>query len=112
LTILQQEGKMELFWNSVGGRSNPTGEAFIREATNVRLREAILGYNMPKKLLSRSPFTSARISLVGRSLFFLLNRAEQCDPEIMTGSGNLAEGRESYAFPTTRTYGVSVNVDF
>jgi hypothetical protein len=104
--------RAELFWNNVGGRSNPVGEAFIREATNVRLRETILGYNLPKKLMSKSPFTAARISLVGRNLFFLLNRAEQCDPEIVTGGGNLAEGRESFSFPTTRTYGVSVNVDF
>jgi TonB-linked SusC/RagA family outer membrane protein len=102
----------ELFWNNVGGRNNPTAEAFIREATNIRMREMILGYNLPKSLISKSPFTNARVSLVGRNLFFFMNKAKETDPEILNSSSNTDEGREAFALPTTRTFGVSLNFDF
>ncbi len=102
----------ELFWNNVGGRNNPTAEAFIREATNIRMREMILGYNLPKSLVSKSPFTSARVSLVGRNLFFFMNKAKETDPEILNSSSNTDEGREAFALPTTRTFGVSLNLGF
>jgi TonB-linked SusC/RagA family outer membrane protein len=100
------------FWQSVGGEGAPIGEAFVRDATNIRMREMILGYNLPKALFSRSPFTAARVSLVGRNLFFLLNKAEQTDPEILTSSDNTAEGIEALAMPTTCTFGISLVFDF
>ena len=102
----------ELFWNIVGGRGAPILEAFVRDATNIRMREMILGYNLPRSLISRSPFTAARVSLVGRNLFFFLNKAEQTDPEIKANTDNFADGFESFAMPTTRTFGVSINFDF
>ena len=97
----------QAFWNNVGGRNNPAGEAFVRDATNIRLREVILGYNLPKDLVSKSFFSSARISLVGRNLFFFLNKAIHSDPEIVNSTANTDEGREAFALPTTRTFGVS-----
>lgn len=94
----------EKFWNLVGGRNAPTGEAFVRDASNVRLREFILGYQIPKY--------KARISLVGRNLFFISNKAEYIDPEITVGISNETEGREAFSLPTTRSLGLSLNIDF
>jgi TonB-linked SusC/RagA family outer membrane protein len=102
----------ETFWNNVGGRNNPTGEAFVRDASNIRMREVILGYNMPKSLISKTFFKSARISLVGRNLFFFQNKAKYSDPELMNDTSNTSEGREAFALPTTRNYGVSLNFGF
>jgi TonB-linked SusC/RagA family outer membrane protein len=102
----------ELFWNNVGGRNNPTGEAFIRDASNIRMREIVLGYDLPKEVVSKTFFRSARISLVGRNLFFLQNKAEYVDPEIMISTANTAEGESAFPLPTTRTYGFSLNFGF
>jgi hypothetical protein len=102
----------EAFWNNVGGRNNPTAEAFIRDASNIRMREIVLGYDMPKELIQKTFFRSARVSLVGRNLFFLQNKAEYCDPEIMISTSNTAEGENAFPLPTTRTYGVSLNFGF
>ena len=102
----------EAFWNNVGGRNNPAGEAFIRDATNIRMREMILGYDLPKKLVSKTFLRSARVSLVGRNLFFLLNKGEYIDPEIMIGTDKTYEGESAFPLPTTRTYGVSLNLGF
>ncbi len=102
----------EDFWNRVGGRNTPVGEAFVRELSNVRLRELVIGYSVPQSFFSKSFLTSANVSLVGRNLFFFSNAAENFDPEIVGGTSNDQEGRESFALPTTRNIGVSINIGF
>lgn len=102
----------EAFWNNVGGRNNPTGEAFIRDASNIRMREMVLGYDLPKEIISKTFFRSARVSVVGRNLFFLQNKADYIDPEIMISTANTAEGESAFPLPTTRTYGFSLNFGF
>lgn len=102
----------EAFWNNVGGRNNPTGGAFVRDASNIRMREIILGYNLPKSIISGTFIKAARISLVGRNLFFLYNKNKYIDPEIMIGTSNTYEGESAFPLPTTRTYGASLNFSF
>jgi TonB-linked SusC/RagA family outer membrane protein len=102
----------EAFWNNIGGRNNPVGEPFVRSASNIRMREMVLGYEMPKSLLSKTFFTSCRISLVGRNLFFIQNKAKYCDPEQVRHTGISAEGQEAFPLPTTRNFGVSINFGF
>ncbi len=99
----------EEFWNLVGGRNAPVGEAFAVDASNIRLRELVLGYKLPVQ----SPYlSSVRISLVGRNLFFLSNSAGDIDPEVLVGTGKAAEGFNSFAPPTTRSLGLNVSVEF
>jgi TonB-linked SusC/RagA family outer membrane protein len=102
----------ENFWNNVGGRNNPAGGAFVRDASNIRMREITLGYDLPKNLLGESFLTSVKVSLVGRNLFFFQNKAEYVDPEIMMGVNNTQEGESAFPLPTVRTYGISVNFGF
>lgn len=94
----------EEVWNAVGGRNAPAGEAFIRDASNIRVREFVLGYALPQ--------WNARISFVARNLFFISNKANFFDPEITVGTGNSAEGREAFPLPTNRTLGLSLSIDF
>ena len=102
----------EALWNRLGGRNTPVGEAFIRDASNIRLRELALSYNVPENTLSRLPFRSASVSLVGRNLFFITNKTEYFDPEAVQSVDNNAEGLNSFSPPTTRSFGVSVNFGF
>jgi len=102
----------ELFWNNVGGRNNPTAEAFVRDASNIRMREVVLGYDLPKEIVNKTFFRSARIALVGRNLFFLQNKAEYVDPEVMLNTNNNVEGINAFPLPTSRTYGFSLNFGF
>ena len=102
----------EDLWNRLGGRNTPVGEAFIRDASNIRLRELSFSYSVPESALSALPFRSARVSLVGRNLFFLRNATEYFDPEAVQSVNNNAEGLNSFALPTTRSFGVSVNLGF
>ena len=102
----------EALWSKLGGRNNSVGEAFVRDASNIRLRELVIGYTVPDSFLSKTFLSSASVSLVGRNLFFISNKAEIFDPEVVTSVGNTAEGRESFAPPTSRTIGLSINFGF
>lgn len=100
----------ETFWRRVGGRNAPVGEVFSRDATNVRLRELVVGYKLP--IANNSIIKGASVSLVGRNLFFFLNKAETLDPEVINGTGKAAEGFNSFEPPTARSFGVNLKVDF
>ncbi|MDN5216736.1 SusC/RagA family TonB-linked outer membrane protein [Fulvivirgaceae bacterium BMA12] len=98
----------EELWTNIGGRNTPVAEAFVVSGTNIRLRQFSLGYSIPSSLYQKTPFTSIKLSLVGRNLFFLKNDADFLDPEAMIGNSN-AQGVESFALPTTRSFGFNLN---
>jgi hypothetical protein len=102
----------EQFYKFVGGRNTPVGEVWTYDATNVRLREASLSYALPKNLLKKAPFQAASVSLVGRNLFFIVNRAKGFDPESTAGSTNTSVGQEGFSLPTTRQIGLNLNLSF
>ncbi|MEO8253640.1 MAG: SusC/RagA family TonB-linked outer membrane protein [Flavobacterium sp.] len=100
----------EQYWTAIGQRT-PIAEPFIYDATNIRLREAVFGYSLPKRLLKTSGLANVDFSLVGRNLFFFVNKAKYFDPEAGAGTGNL-QGIESFNIPSTREYGVNVRFGF
>ena len=99
----------EQFWNRVGGRNAPAGEAFAVDASNIRLRELVLGYRLA---LANGPIKTVNVSLVGRNLFFFSNSAGDFDPEVLVGTAKEAEGFQSFAPPTMRSFGVNLKLDF
>lgn len=102
----------EKYWKKVGGRNTPVGEVWTYDATNIRMREVSLSYSLPNNLLKKSPFQAASLSLVGRNLFFLLNKAEGFDPELTSGAQNTTVGLESFSMPSTRQVGLNLNLSF
>ena len=97
---------------AIGGRNAPTGEAFVKDASNARLRELVLGYTLPQKTLDKLPFESVKLSLVGRNLFFLWNKAGQFDPEVSPNTSSGTSGFSSFSTPTSRNIGVNLNFTF
>ena len=101
----------EDFWGSIGGENAANGEAFVEDASNIRMREINVGYSLPATLLDRTPFARARLSLVGRNLFFIQNNAS-IDPEVVVGLDDTADGFESFALPTSRSIGFNLKLGF
>lgn len=101
----------ENYWSQVASRDPKSAEDFVFDATNIRLREVVLGYSLPSKFLKKSPFTGVDFSLVGRNLFFFVNKAKYFDPEQGVSVGNL-QGIESYNIPSTRDFGFNVKFNF
>ncbi len=87
-------------------------EAAKYDASYVKLREVTLGYNLPKKWLSRVPFEDVRVSLVGRNIA-LWTENPHFDPETLSmAGGTLQPGVENMAFPSTRSMGFNINLKF
>jgi TonB-linked SusC/RagA family outer membrane protein len=101
----------EQYWNLVGGRNTPAGELFTYDADNIRLRELVLTYNISQKRLAKTPIKSASISLTGRNLFFLKNDIG-FDPELVVSTDKAFIGMESFCLPYSRTYGITLNLNF
>lgn len=101
----------ENYWSQVASRDPKSAEDFVFDATNIRLRELVFGYALPKKFLKKTPFTGIDFSVVGRNLFFITNKAKYFDPEQSVSVGNL-QGIESYNIPSTRDFGFNVKFNF
>ena len=63
----------EAYWQILGGRNTPVGEVFKYKATNVRVREALLGYT---KALPNFFIKNIRIGIFAQNLFFIVNKAK------------------------------------
>lgn len=102
----------EQYWNYLGGRNTPVGEMFTYDASNIRLREVVLSYNIPQSTLARTPIKGASISLTGRNLFFFRNDAKGFDPELVVSTSPGSIGTESFCLPYSRTFGLNLNLNF
>jgi len=102
----------EKYWSYVGGRNTPAGEIFTYSASNIRLRELVLSYNIPQSSMKKTPIKGATISFTGRNLFFFKNNAEGFDPELVLSTDDGLVGTESFCLPFTRTYGLNLNLNF
>ena len=102
----------ENYWKFVGGRNTPVGEVWSYSATNVRLREASISYALPKNLFKKAPFQAGSVALVGRNLFFIVNKAKGFDPESTAGATNTSVGQEGFSLPSTRQIGLNLNLSF
>ena len=95
------------YWTAMSNIS----ENYIYDQDNIRLRELALGYSIPLKS-NKLGIQSATVQVVGRNLFFLMNKAEDIDPESMLGTSIGVQGLSHNAMPTLRSIGLNLNVTF
>ncbi|MGN7986351.1 SusC/RagA family TonB-linked outer membrane protein [Pedobacter sp. 22226] len=86
-------------------------EANIFDASYVKLREVKLSYNLPAKWLRPLSLQGVSVSLVGRNLWIIHRNTVDIDPEVAFNTGN-GQGLESLSNPSTRSYGINLNVKF
>ncbi|WP_419212013.1 SusC/RagA family TonB-linked outer membrane protein [Maribacter sp. X9] len=86
-------------------------EAHIQNADFIKLRQLSLGYNLPSEILSKTFIQSANISLIGRNLFYIMRNTQDIDPE-SSFNASFGAGLERFGLPSTRSYGLSLNVKF
>ena len=82
---------------------------YTYSATNVRLREAYISYNIPRKWLGN--VLDLSISITGKNLWMLYNKAP-FDPEAVSSTGNYAQGIDYFMMPSLRSFGFSVKAKF
>lgn len=110
----------ETFWTTVSNGRYSWGQVFTYDATNVRIREAAVGYdfNINSQYVKR-----AKLSIVARNLFFLAKgnaivdipgiptRKMWFDPDVNLGAGNY-QGVEYGTLPSARSIGLNLSVSF
>ncbi|MEE9371977.1 MAG: SusC/RagA family TonB-linked outer membrane protein [Saprospiraceae bacterium] len=96
------------YYNRIGGS---IGEEFIQNADFVKLREVVLGYNLPNDLIQDLPFESATISFAARNLLTISKNTDNIDPESTYTTGN-GQGLELFGVPVTRSYGLNLKLKF
>ncbi len=97
------------YFGLIGGRY-PIAEFYSYSGTNTRLRELVFTYNLHGNIIGKSKIIKrAEVSAVGRNLFFF-QRSAPIDPEITRGVNG--GGLEYAALPSTRNYGLNLNITF
>jgi len=100
--------------NVVGALSvRYANEGAIFDASYVKLREASISYSLPNKVLDKLGFVrGASISIIGRNLAMLYSNHSNIDPEFNIYGGNLQGALLYTTIPSTRSFGVNLNLTF
>ncbi|MBN2615909.1 MAG: SusC/RagA family TonB-linked outer membrane protein [Bacteroidales bacterium] len=93
-----------------GWARNPAA-AFVYDASYVKLREAHISYQFPKKLLKNTGIQGLSLGVVGTNLWIIHKNLPYADPEAGLGAGN-TQGWQSGVMPTTRNIGFNLKVQF
>lgn len=90
------------------------GEEFVLDGSYIMMRELMIGYNFKSSILKNSVFRGIRIALVGRNLFYLEEHTQNMgiSPESSPNTSAGARGIETLSLPTTRTFGLNINLTF
>ena len=90
-------------------------EGGVFDATVIRLREVSLSYDLPKKLLEKTPFGRASLTVNGQNLWFNapnFPKGINFDPELSSvGVGN-GRGFDFRTAPSAKKYGFVLSVTF
>lgn len=113
------ENNISLLSHQYYAEQGPWGgiaETMVIDADYMALREVTFGYNFSKGFLSKTPFTNARLSIVGRNLLYLYRDPEfklmGISPETAFNSSTAAQGVEARGLPTTRSMGFNLFFTF
>ena len=87
--------------------ANNVSKQFVQDASFIKFRQVILGYNFPAKVFNNK-IKGLNVSLVGRNLFILMKRTENIDPE--SSYNATIPGMELGGVPPVRTYGLNLSV--
>ena len=95
------------YYTTIGGRAG-IGDLYMYSATNVRLREVSLTWQLP---IRSKWIRQLQAGLVGRNLCFFKLDAP-FDPEVSMSSGNGLQGIDVYGQPAVRSMGLNLRVGF
>ena len=99
------------YYRNLYRRFHETESTF--SSTFLKLREVKLGYTLPSQWFAKSPIKNLSLSVVGRNLFMWTKGQNYVDPEAIAYEGaSITPGVEEMSYPSTRSIGFSVNVQF
>jgi TonB-linked SusC/RagA family outer membrane protein len=120
LEDLEKYGKIggmsgQEYWANMMEETCPENE--LIDDTYLKLREARIGYDIPKSLLKKWHISSMTLALVGRNLA-VFSKVKHIDPETFGyasessdfGYGTKVPGYANSSIPSVRSFGLTVNI--
>lgn len=98
----------ERYYKTIG--LSRLGAYYLYDATNIKLQELSIGYNVPKRLLGKV-LSSAKLSIIGRNLLSIY-RAAPYDTDMAGGTGTYSGGGDNFMPPSMRSIGFNLNLGF
>jgi TonB-linked SusC/RagA family outer membrane protein len=87
-------------------------KAFIYDGSYVKLRQALIGYSLPKSLIAKlGPVKDVTLQLIGHNLWIIHKNLPYSDPEDNLTSGNI-QGIQEGAAPSVRSMAFNLKVTF
>jgi len=102
--------KAQDYYQLVASDSHIIGSQYVYSATNLRLSELTLGYDIPV-LKWQKIVKSLNVSFVAHNLWMIYCKAP-FDPEVVASTGTYAQGLDYFMQPSLRTLGFSVKLKF
>ncbi|MDY0078561.1 MAG: SusC/RagA family TonB-linked outer membrane protein [Bacteroidales bacterium] len=97
---------------AVWGYGQNPNAAFVYDATYIKLREVVISYSLPSKLMARYNWIQGvTFSVIGSNLWIISKDLPHADPEASQSSGNI-QGWQSGVMPSVRNVGFSINLQF
>jgi TonB-linked SusC/RagA family outer membrane protein len=104
----------EDLYNAISRRSGNLGinEAYVYDATHVRLRNIVLSYDFSPAMLKNLPFQSLRMGVSANNVWMIDHNLNGVDPESVLATGTNAIGFENLSSPTNRTIFFNLTAKF
>ena len=106
----------EKYWKQISGAAGSNlgiTEENLYDATNVRLRNISVSYNLPRKLLAKqNVFQSIKVGVSCTNVLMLYSKMHGLDPESIYATSTNAIGFEYGAAPTSRAFVFNVSFGF
>lgn len=99
----------ELFYSQY--RSANIATPFVYDASFIRWRTLSIGYDF-SKLFNNTFVKAVNANFFMNNPFIIRKQVDNLDPEVQYSASDLRSGLETHALPTTRTFGLNLNVNF
>lgn len=101
------------YWRAVSTANNlGISEAYLYDATSIRLRNVMLNYTLPQSLVSKLRLQNVRVGVSANNVWMIKSNMGGIDPESVFATGTNATGFENGALPTTRAFLFNLSVSF
>ncbi len=109
-TVNGQKIPAQSYFQTIGGGTAGLGAYYVYDATNVRLSEMTIGYDVPIQKYCNW-IKGLNVSLVGRNLWMFYNKSP-FDPELTASTDTYYQGYDYFMPPSLRSIGFSVKLSF
>jgi TonB-linked SusC/RagA family outer membrane protein len=94
-------------------RTQQIADPFVFSSDFIKLRNITLTYDLTRLMVKNTKFVKGlTLSATCRNAALLMKHIPDVDPEAFASSGDSRLGYEQHTEPTTRTYGLNLNVKF